>query len=105
MARTPKRQKKKGPTRRRIEFVLDSPQAQQVILVGDFNHWDPKVHPMKKDKDGAWRKVVMIPPGRYEYRFWVDGEWVNDPFNTQRCLNCFGSENNIIDVVAQKPPA
>lgn len=105
MARILKRQKKKGPTRRRIEFILDSPQAQQVILMGDFNHWDPKVHPMKKDNDGVWRKVVMIHPGRYEYRFWVDGEWVNDPYNTQRCLNCFGSENNIIEVPARTPPA
>ena len=47
-----------------------------------------------------WRKTVMIYPGRYEYRFWVDGEWYNDPLNTLRCPNCFGSENNIIEVLS-----
>jgi hypothetical protein len=54
---------------------------------------------MRKDEKGIWRKTVMILPGRYEYRFWVDGEWCNDPHNHLRCPNCFGSENNIIEVL------
>jgi hypothetical protein len=54
---------------------------------------------MRRDVDGVWRKIVMIFPGRYEYRFWVDGEWHNDPNNLQRCPNCFGSENNVIEVL------
>jgi 1,4-alpha-glucan branching enzyme len=91
--------KKSAPKRRRIEFSLDMPDAQQVILMGDFNRWDPKTHPMRRDVDGVWRKIVMIFPGRYEYRFWVDGEWHNDPNNLQRCPNCFGSENNVIEVL------
>jgi len=90
--------KKSTPKRRRIEFSLEMPAAQQVILMGDFNRWDPKTHPMRKDTDGVWRKMVMIFPGRYEYRFWVDGEWYNDLHNPQRCPNCFGSENNVIEV-------
>jgi 1,4-alpha-glucan branching enzyme len=93
--------KKNAVKRRRIEFVLEMPLAGQVILMGDFNQWDPKKHPMRKDKKGAWRKTVMIYPGRYEYRFWVDGEWCNDPRNTLKCPNCFGSENNILEVQPQ----
>jgi 1,4-alpha-glucan branching enzyme len=93
-----RKEKKSAPKRRRIEFLLETPDAQQVILMGDFNHWDPKIHPMRKHADGVWRKIVMIFPGRYEYRFWVDGEWYNDPNNLQRCPNCFGSENNVIEV-------
>jgi len=95
MARTAK---KNTPKRRRIEFLLHMPAARQVILMGDFNQWNPKIHPMRKDEKGVWRKMVMIFPGRYEYRFWVDGEWHNDPHNSQRCPNCFGSENNVITV-------
>ncbi len=105
MPRAPKRPKKKAPARRRIDFVLDSPQANQVILMGDFNQWDPKAHPMKRGADGVWRRRVMIHPGRYEYRFWVDGEWVNDPQNPERCPNCFGSENSLITVTARTTPA
>jgi 1,4-alpha-glucan branching enzyme len=92
--------KKKAPKRRRIEFFLSMPEAQQVILLGDFNQWNPKTHPMRRDGKGTWRKIIMIFPGRYEYRFWVDGTWYNDPNNNQRCPNCFGSENNVITVQA-----
>jgi len=86
-------------TSRSIEFVLEMPKAQQVILMGDFNLWNPKTHPMSRDKNGVWHKTVMIFPGRYEYRFLVDGEWYNDPCNTLRCPNSFGSENNVIEVL------
>jgi len=85
---------------RSIEFVLKMPKAQQVILMGDFNKWNSKTHPMQKDANGVWRKTVVIFPGRYEYRFLADGEWHNDPRNTLRCPNCFGSENNIIEVLS-----
>jgi PAS domain S-box-containing protein len=85
---------------RSIKFVLRLPKAQHVCLMGDFNTWNPKTHPMRKEENGVWRKTVMIYPGRYEYRFWVDGEWYNDPLNTLRCPNCFGSENNIIEVLS-----
>ena len=40
--------KKSAPKRRRIEFSIEMPAAQQVILMGDFNRWDPKTHPMRK---------------------------------------------------------
>ena len=82
-----------------IEFVLEMPKAQKVILMGDFNQWNPKKHPMRKDKNGVWRTTVRIYPGRYEYRFLVGEEWCNDPHNTLRCPNCFGSENNVIEVL------
>jgi len=61
--------KKNVSKRRRIDFELKMPKAQQVILMGDFNQWNPKTHPMRKEENGAWRKTVMIYPGRYEYRF------------------------------------
>jgi 1,4-alpha-glucan branching enzyme len=95
-----RRVQKKTPGRRRIKFAIEMPAAQEVILMGDFNQWDPKAHPMRRDENGVWHKTVMIFPGRYEYRFWVDGEWHNDPENLERCPNCFGSENNVIEVAA-----
>jgi len=54
--------KKDVVKRRSIEFVLEMPEAQQVILMGDFNQWNPKTHPMRKDENGVWRKTVMIYP-------------------------------------------
>ncbi|MBW2603745.1 MAG: isoamylase early set domain-containing protein [Deltaproteobacteria bacterium] len=84
--------------RRRVIFSLESPDAKEVILMGDFNQWNPKKHPMKKYKNGVWEKTTMLFPGTYEYRFMVDGQWKNDPDNDQTCVNRFGTNNNFIVV-------
>ncbi|MGA8179941.1 MAG: glycogen-binding domain-containing protein [Desulfobacterales bacterium] len=86
------------PKKRRVTFSLASPDAKEVILMGDFNQWNPKIHPMKKNKNGVWEKVTFLSPGTYEYRFMVDGQWKNDPKSRQTRTNRFGSENNFIDV-------
>ena len=84
--------------RRRVVFSLDAPGAGKVILMGDFNQWNPKIHPMKKDPGGVWKKITMLYPGRYEYRFQVDGQWENDPANHRTCPNRFGTYNNVVIV-------
>lgn len=84
--------------RRRITFTLSAPDAQKVALVGDFNGWSEKKHPMKPSGDGVWTKTVVLLPGTYEYRFYVDDSWEGDPLNPNTCRNCFGSENNIVYV-------
>ena len=84
--------------KKRITFKLEAAEAKQAILVGDFNSWDEKKHIMKKDNKGRWTKIVNLPPGRYEYKFLVDGQWQNDPGNDQMVPNSFGSLNNILTV-------
>jgi hypothetical protein len=44
----------------------------------------------------------MLSPGNYEYKFLVDGQWKEDPQNDQLHPNCFGTYNNIINVVEKK---
>ena len=89
------------PKRRRVVFALKSPEAKKVILMGDFNQWNPKTHLMKKDEAGVWRKIVMLYPGRYEYKFLIDGQWRLDPQNEHHCLNSFGSQNNVLVIAAK----
>jgi 1,4-alpha-glucan branching enzyme len=84
--------------RRKVTFSLTSSDAKEVILMGDFNQWNPKVHPMKKNKNGVWEKMTLLFPGTYEYRFMVDGQWENDPNNNQTRTNRFGTKNNFIVV-------
>lgn len=84
--------------RRRIIVSLEAPKAKGVTLMGDFNRWNPKTHPMKRDKDGLWKKIVMLPPGKYEYKFLVDGQWWHDPNNDHLKTNCFGTQNNVLVV-------
>jgi 1,4-alpha-glucan branching enzyme len=82
--------------RKKVSFVADFPGAAQVLLVGEFNNWDPAKHPMKIGDDGIWRKSLFLYPGTYEYKFVVDGEWRNDPENPLICANSFGTRNNFI---------
>ena len=89
---------KKKIKRRKVTFSLDSSDAKEVMLMGDFNNWNPKKHPMKKDGKGIWRKAVMLPPANYEYKFFVDGQWKEDPQNDQTCPNCFGTYNNVFNL-------
>ena len=83
---------------------LVRPDAQEVGIAGSFNDWHPNVTPMIRLNDGKWAKELVLPPGRYEYRFVVDGEWVDDPAATELILNSFGTANAVLVVAASKPP-
>jgi 1,4-alpha-glucan branching enzyme len=84
--------------KRRLIFSLEAPDADDVILMADFNKWNKKLHPMKKDNNGVWSRIVVIPPGRYEYKYMVDGEWWHDPKNPEVCYNQHGTLNSVITV-------
>jgi 1,4-alpha-glucan branching enzyme len=84
--------------RKRIDFLFDAPDAAAVFLAGSFNGWSLRSHPMKKSADGIWKKTMILPPGDYEYKFWVDGRWREDPRNERCRTNCFGSLNSIVCV-------
>jgi 1,4-alpha-glucan branching enzyme len=85
-------------SKRRVSFSLEAPHAKQVFLAGDFNTWDPKKHPMKKNADGLWEKTVILAPGTYEYKFIQDGQWIVDPGNDRQCPNRFGTRNCVVVV-------
>jgi 1,4-alpha-glucan branching enzyme len=77
----------------KIQFAFPATEAKKVALAGDFNNWDPLANPMKKDKKGVWEVTVNLKPGRYEYRFFVDENWENDPSCTGCVPNNLGSMN------------
>lgn len=81
-----------------VSFHFFAPEAQDVLLTGSFNNWDGGKHPMKKDKNGIWKKRLGLSPGQYEYRYLVDDQWSNDPSCQARVDNGFGGQNNIITV-------
>ena len=79
-------------------FKYYAPQAKRVTLTGSFNEWNPKKLTAKKDSKGNWTVKVSLKPGTYEYKFIVDGSWLNDP-NCTRCVpNSFGTANCLIEV-------
>jgi len=79
---------------RKTHFSLSPPQAQSVSIAGDFNQWNPSSHPLKMDDKGIWRISLTLNPGQYDYRFFVDGEWKNDPNCSSFFKNPFGTSNS-----------
>jgi len=46
----------------------------------------------------VWQTCITVPPGRYRYRLVVDGEWIQDRFNSYVESNPFGELNNVVEV-------
>jgi hypothetical protein len=46
----------------------------------------------------VWTKILQLPPGTYEYRYVVDGEWREDPENPEIVFNSVGGRNSIMVV-------
>ncbi len=89
---------KKPPSKSRtkdkkVKFSFLAPDAQAVSLAGDFNNWDVAALAMKRDTIGTWTANIHLEPGTYEYRFYSDGEWQDDPNTPTRVENPFGSHN------------
>jgi len=82
-----------------IQLLFEVVDGKKVSLIGEFNNWDPDVDPMQIDENETWTKAKMLPPGNIEYKFWVDGEWMEDPDNLRACPNCFGTQNNVVKVI------
>ncbi len=71
---------------------------KQVCLVGDFNQWKVGVDPMKKVFDGSYRITKKLPWGRYEYKFYADGIYWDDPQAKNQTVNSFGTRNSVLKV-------
>jgi 1,4-alpha-glucan branching enzyme len=91
------KEKVSTPKAKSIVFKLQSPQAKKVSVAGDFNNWDTGSLTARKDAKGQWSVKVNLVPGRYEYKFFVDGSWMNDP-ETPVVTNIYGSQNSVVEV-------
>jgi len=53
-----------------VAFTVWAPNAKQVSLVGDFNHWDGRTHPMRSlGYSGVWELFVPRITAGHKYKF------------------------------------
>ncbi|HTX88154.1 MAG TPA: glycogen-binding domain-containing protein [Bacteroidales bacterium] len=77
-------------------FVLeDYAGAKQVVVTGSFTGWNPKNYRMLKVND-KWVFPIYLNPGKYTYKFIVDGKWMEDPVNEHWETNQYGTKNSIL---------
>ena len=88
----------------KVTFVLPDLSGKlpdkRVSLCGDFNGWACNATPMERNEDGHWETTVDLAPGRYQYKFVVDGEWIPDPLAHENVWNLHGTLNSVIEVRA-----
>lgn len=87
---------------REIVIEFRDAGAHDVRVAGDFNGWVPDrgVVSSTRQEDGTrvWRKVLHLQPGTYAYRYVVDGEWREDPTNSERVPSPAGPQNSLLVV-------
>jgi len=82
-----------------VTFQMAAPEARSVFLAGEFNNW--RLEPLSSQggaRDGVWMRRISLHPGNYQYKYFIDGQWVVDPDNPLRIVNELGSVNSLLKV-------
>lgn len=81
-----------------MAFVVRANGASSVRLAGDFNDWNPERSLMQRVDGDTFHIKLPLSPGRYQYRYVIDGRWQNDPANEWVEHNPFGEVNNVVEI-------
>ncbi len=81
-----------------VRFSFYSTKIERVCIAGDFNNWSMTADPLyDRERTGLWTILLPLSPGRYEYKFVVDGEkWIPDPGNPDSVDDGFGGKNSVL---------
>jgi hypothetical protein len=79
----------------KVRFFLPGYRnAKTVFLSGSFNGWSTLQTPMQTS-DSGWIVTISLKPGKYTYKFIIDGIWTNDPFNKLMENDTQGGYNSV----------
>ena len=70
---------------------------KNVFLFGSFNSWDRSSLEMKNNQ-GSYEIEIPLEPGRYQYKFFADGNELLDPDNFEKIPNGMGGYNSVLTV-------
>ncbi|GAA4279810.1 isoamylase early set domain-containing protein [Gaetbulibacter aestuarii] len=84
----------------KVTFSIDAEDAKKVSVVGSFNDWNAKKVPLKKLKNGTFKGTVDLEKDNtYEFKYLVDGAYVNDESADAYAWNDYaGAENSVVTV-------
>ena len=79
----------------KVRFFLPGyKDARRVFVSGSFNDWSTLQTPLQAC-DSGWTVTLGLDPGKYSYKFIIDGKWTNDPYNKLREDDTYDGFNNI----------
>mmetsp|Transcript_23690 Transcript_23690/g.56546 ORF Transcript_23690/g.56546 Transcript_23690/m.56546 type:complete len:273 (-) Transcript_23690:203-1021(-) len=74
--------------------------GSHVEVQGSFDNWTTRQELQRSGKD--FTIVKLLPPGVYQYKFIVDGEWKYDP-EQPAMFDEIGNVNNVLEVQEYTP--
>jgi 1,4-alpha-glucan branching enzyme len=79
----------------KVTFSIEAKDATTASVVGDFNQWNPEEGLLKKQKNGTFKATFELPTSQsYEFRYIVDGTFVNDEQADEFKWNEFAAAEN-----------
>lgn len=85
--------------KKKVVFTIEAPAAQDAYVVGDFNDWQINAESkLSRSNSGLWEKRLELAPGRYRYKFVIDGAWMMDTNNQKYEQNDFGAFDSLLEV-------
>ncbi|OAZ04077.1 isoamylase early set domain-containing protein [Flavobacterium succinicans] len=82
----------------KVTFSILAKEAASAAVVGDFNNWSVEEGTLAKLKNGTFKGVFDLPKdSSYEFKYWIDGAYLNDPEADGLKWNDYaGAENSIL---------
>ena len=81
----------------RLRFSLKPADgAREVFIAGDFTQWKPVR--MRRRAGGQFTAYFQVAPGKHEYKFLLERQWVADPDNSEWAVNPYGTMNSVVVV-------
>ncbi len=72
-------------------------EAGSVSVPGDWNGWNPKADHMVRVYRDLWILLKEFPlDARLDYKLYVDGQWILDPYNSLKVLGGFGPNSMLV---------
>ena len=69
--------------------------AKNIRLAGTFSDWEKGAYTMEHAGD-EWLISLRLKPGKYLYKFIVDGKWIIDPGNSLYEQNQYHTGNSVL---------
>ncbi|SDB57151.1 Carbohydrate-binding module 48 (Isoamylase N-terminal domain) [Flavobacteriaceae bacterium MAR_2010_188] len=84
----------------KVTFTVPAKEANEVAVVGNFNSWDTDANTLKKQKNGQFKGTISLEKDQsYEFRYVVDGTYVNDDQADAYAWSDYASaENSVIEL-------
>jgi 1,4-alpha-glucan branching enzyme len=84
---------------KKVGFQVTAEPGSDVFVAGSSNNWDPTQYRMRDNPgSGHCKTTLVLPPGRHEYKFIVNGEWREDTNCAESVPNDQGSVNSAVTV-------